>query len=196
MMAPSYTLFDSAIGTCGIAWGDRGVVAVQLPEASELKTRARLLKRFPDAQEASAPSQVQRAIDAIVALLRGEASDLSGVVLDLNRVEPCQRQVYEIARTIAPGMTLTYGEIATRLGDRALARDVGQALGQNPFPLIVPCHRVLAAGGKVGGFSANGGVTTKLRLLSIEGARTSDEPSLFDGDRTFGFALKPKRRAG
>jgi methylated-DNA-[protein]-cysteine S-methyltransferase len=196
MMAPSYTLFDSAIGTCGIAWGDRGVVAVQLPEASELKTRARLLKRFPDAQEAAAPPHLQRAIDAIVALLRGEASDLSGVALDLDRVEPFQRQVYEIARTIAPGATLTYGEIATRLGDRALARDVGRALGQNPFPLIVPCHRVLAAGGKVGGFSANGGVTTKLRLLSIEGARTSDEPSLFDGDRTFGFALKPKRRAG
>jgi methylated-DNA-[protein]-cysteine S-methyltransferase len=196
MMAPSYTLFDSAIGTCGIAWGDRGVVAVQLPEASELKTRARLLRRFPDAQEAAAPPHLQRAIDAIVALLRGEASDLSGVALDLDQVEPFQRQVYEIARTITPGSTLTYGEIATRLGDRALARDVGQALGQNPFPLIVPCHRVLAAGGKVGGFSANGGVTTKLRLLSIEGARTSDEPSLFDGDRTFGFALKPKRRAG
>jgi methylated-DNA-[protein]-cysteine S-methyltransferase len=195
MMASScYTLFDSAIGTCGIAWGDRGVAAVQLPEASELKTRARLLKRFPDAREASAPPQVQRAIDAIVALLRGEASDLSGVVLDVDRVEPFQRQVYEIARTIAPGATLTYGEIATRLGDRALARDVGQALGQNPFPLIVPCHRVLAAGGKVGGFSANGGVTTKLRLLSIEGARTSDQPTLFDGDRTFGLALKPRHR--
>jgi methylated-DNA-[protein]-cysteine S-methyltransferase len=194
MAPPCYTLFDSAIGTCGIAWGDRGVVAVQLPEASELKTRARLLKRFPDAREASVPPLVQRAIDAIVALLRGEASDLSGIVLDLDRVEPFQRQVYEIARTIAPGATLTYGEIATRLGDRALARDVGQALGQNPFPLIVPCHRVLAAGGKVGGFSANGGVTTKLRLLSIEGARTSDEPSLFDGDRTFGFALKPRHR--
>jgi len=198
MMAPScYTLFDTAIGTCGIAWAGRGVVAVQLPEASEFKTRARLVKRCPDAQDAAPPPQVQRAIDAIVALLRGEASDLSDVVLDLDRVEPFQRQVYEIARTIAPGATLTYGEIATRLGDRALARDVGQALGQNPFPLIVPCHRVLAAGGKVGGFSANGGVTTKMRLLSIEGARTSDEPTLFDGDRTFGFALKPKRsRAG
>jgi methylated-DNA-[protein]-cysteine S-methyltransferase len=195
MMAPScYTLFDTAIGTCGIAWAGRGVIAVQLPEANELKTRARLLKRCADAQEAAAPAHVQCAIDAIVALLRGEASDLSGVVLDLDRVEPFQRQVYEIARSIAPGATLTYGEIATRLGDRALARDVGQALGQNPFPLVVPCHRVLAAGGKAGGFSANGGVTTKLRLLSIEGARTSDQPTLFDGDRTFGLALKPRHR--
>jgi methylated-DNA-[protein]-cysteine S-methyltransferase len=194
-MTPSlYTLFDTAIGSCGIAWGERGVVAVQLPEASELKTRARLLKRCPGAQEASAPPQVQRATEGIVALLQGETVDLSQITLDLDRIEPFQRQVYEIARTIAPGATLTYGQIATRLGDRALARDVGQALGQNPFPLIVPCHRVLAAGGKVGGFSANGGVTTKLRLLSIEGARTSDEPSLFDGDRTFGFALKPRHR--
>ena len=96
------------------------------------------------------------------------------------------------ARGIAPGATLSYGEIAARLGERGLARDVGQALGRNPFPIIVPCHRVLAAGGKAGGFSANGGVTTKLRLLTIERARTSDAPTLFDGDRAFGFALKPK----
>jgi methylated-DNA-[protein]-cysteine S-methyltransferase len=194
MTASCYTLFDTAIGACGIAWGERGIVAVQLPEASELKTRARLRNRCPGAQEAVASALAQRAIDAMVALLRGEASDLSDVLLDLERIEPFARRVYDIARTIAPGATLTYGEIATRLGDRAFARDVGQALGQNPFPLIVPCHRVLAAGGKVGGFSANGGVTTKLRLLSIEGARTGDQPTLFDGDRTFGFALKPKRR--
>jgi len=129
----------------------------------------------------------------MVALLRGEASDLSAVALDLSGVEPFARRVYEVARTIAAGGTLTYGEIAARLGDRALARDVGQALGQNPFPLIVPCHRVLAAGGKAGGFSANGGVATKLRLLSIEGARLTDEPTLFDGDRAFGLAVKPRR---
>jgi len=193
MSSCSYTLFDTSIGRCGIAWGGQGVVAVQLPESHELKTRGRMLKRRPDAREASPPPDVQRAIDGIVALLRGEATDFWSVALDMDGIEPFERRVYEIARTIAPGATLTYGEIATRLGDRSLARDVGQALGRNPFPLIVPCHRVLAAGGKVGGFSANGGVTTKLRLLSIEGARTSDEPTLFDGDRAFGFALKPRR---
>src|SRR5262249_5102411 len=133
-------------------------------------------------------------IDAIVALLGGERSDLSTAVLDMEPVEPFERRVYEIARTIGPGATLPYGEIATRLGDAALARDVGQALGHNPFPLIVPCHRVLGAGGKAGGFSANGGVTTKLRLLSIERARTSEQPTLFDDDRAFGFAVKPKTR--
>ena len=143
MTSYSYVLFDTAIGRCGIAWGGQGIVAVQLPEAHELKTRARILKRRPDAREASPPPDVQRAIDGIVALLRGEATDFSTVALDLDGIEPFERRVYEIARTIAPGATLTYGEIATRLGDRGLARDVGQALGRNPVPLIVPCHRVL-----------------------------------------------------
>jgi methylated-DNA-[protein]-cysteine S-methyltransferase len=195
MMEPGFTLFDTAIGRCGIAWGERGVLAVQLPERNELATRTRLLRRCADGREMSPPPEIARTIDAIIALLNGEPSDLSAVTLDLNRIEPFERQVYEIARTVGPGATITYGEIATRLGDRALARDVGTALGRNPFPLVVPCHRVLAAGGKVGGFSANGGVTTKLRHLSIEGARTSEEPTLFDGDRTFGLAVKPRRRS-
>jgi methylated-DNA-[protein]-cysteine S-methyltransferase len=189
-----YALFDTAIGHCGIAWGDGGITAVQLPEADERKTRVRLIRRCPEAREAAPPPEVRRAIDGIVALLRGERSDLAAAALDMERVEPFERRVYEITRTIAPGATLSYGEIATRLGDAALARDVGQALGRNPFPLIVPCHRVLAAGGKAGGFSANGGVTTKLRLLTIERARTSDAPTLFDGDQAFGFAVKPKAR--
>jgi methylated-DNA-[protein]-cysteine S-methyltransferase len=193
MMELGYALFDTAIGRCGIVWGEHGIAAVQLPEAHELKTRARLLKRRPNAREASPPPDMQRTIDGIVALLRGEAKDFSTVALDMDGIEPFERSVYDIARTIGPGATMTYGEIATLLGDRSLARDVGQALGRNPFPLIVPCHRVLAAGGKVGGFSANGGVTTKLRLLSIEGARTSDAPTLFDGDRDFGFAVKPRQ---
>jgi methylated-DNA-[protein]-cysteine S-methyltransferase len=194
MTVHGFTLFDTAIGRCGIAWSERGVIGVQLPESDPLKTRARLLKRSPDLREAPPPPDVQRAIDRIVRLLRGEASDLTQVALDLDQVPVFERRVYEVARTIAPGATISYGEIATRLGDRGLARDVGQALGRNPFPLIVPCHRVLAAGGKVGGFSADGGVTTKLRLLTIERARTSDAPTLFDGDGPFGFAVKPKRR--
>ena len=195
MDAKGFTLFETAIGRCGIAWGERGVIGVQLPEASELKTRARLLRRFPTAHEVAPPSEIERAIEDIVALLRGEARDLSSVAIDLDGLAEFDRQVCEAARAIPAGATLTYGEIAARLGDRTLARDVGQALGRNPVPLIVPCHRVLAAGGKVGGFSANGGVATKLRLLSIEGARTSEAPTLFDGDRAFGLAVKPRRRS-
>ena len=194
MYTYGFTLFDTAIGRCGIAWHENRVAGVQLPEGSELKTRARLQRRCPSAHEASPPPEVERAISAIAALLGGEPSDLSAIALDMEGLSEFERRVYEVARTIPPGATLSYGEIAARLGDRAMARDVGQALGRNPFPLIVPCHRVLAAGGKAGGFSANGGLTTKLRLLSIERARTSATPTLFDGDSAFGFALKPRRR--
>jgi methylated-DNA-[protein]-cysteine S-methyltransferase len=175
-----FTLFDTAIGPCGIAWSERGVACVQLPEADDRRTRARMLRRLPDAREASPPQRVQRAIEAIAAHLRGEASDLGAVMLDMDHVPPFDRRVYDIARTIASGATLSYGEIARRLGAGETARDVGQALARNPFPIIVPCHRVLAAGGKMGGFSANGGIRTKLRLLSIEGAKIGDAPALFD----------------
>ncbi|HEX9478100.1 MAG TPA: methylated-DNA--[protein]-cysteine S-methyltransferase [Methylomirabilota bacterium] len=166
-----FALFDTAIGWCGIAWGARGLVGVQLPEGSAPATRARLLRRFPDAREAPPPPEAQRAIDGITTLLRGEPSALDGVALDMEGVPEFNRRVYEVARTIPWGATLSYGEIAKRLGDPGVARDVGQALGQNPFAIVVPCHRVLAAGGKWGGFSARGGVSTKRRLLSIEAAQ-------------------------
>jgi methylated-DNA-[protein]-cysteine S-methyltransferase len=192
MTARNIAIFETAIGACGIAWDERGIAAVQLPEASERKTRARLLRRFPEAREASPSLDVQRAIDGITALLRGEASDLSAIALNTNDLPEFNRRVYEVARAIPPGATLSYGEIAAKLGEPPqVARDVGQALGQNPFPIIVPCHRVLAANGKPGGFSASGGVTTKLRLLTIEGAKTSDEPSLF---QSLPLATKPRRR--
>ena len=169
MNSSDFALFDTAIGRCGIAWNDRGVTGVQLPEAGgEAGTRARVLRRFPEAREAAPPPEVQRAVDSIVALLHGEASDLSTVALDMAGVPAFNRRVYEVARSIPPGETLTYGEVAARLGERGAARAVGRALGQNPFALIVPCHRVLAAGGGIGGFSAGGGVTTKRRLLTIE----------------------------
>jgi len=175
----SFSLFETAIGTCGIVWTSRGIAGVQIHNADERATRASLLRRFAGAQESAPTAQVQRAIDGIVALLRGAPSDLSGVTIDADDLPEFNRKVYDIARTIPAGATLTYGEIAERLGDKQLAREVGQALGQNPIPLIVPCHRVLAAGGKTGGFSAPGGVVSKLRLLTIEGAQPNG-PTLFD----------------
>jgi methylated-DNA-[protein]-cysteine S-methyltransferase len=138
-----------------------------------------LLRRFPGAQEAPPPADVQHAVDGIVALLRGEQRDLNDVTIDAEDLPAFNRKVYDITRAIPPGATLTYGEIAERLGDKLLARDVGKALGHNPIPLIVPCHRVLAASGKTGGFSAPGGVASKLRLLTIEGAQPNG-PTLFD----------------
>jgi methylated-DNA-[protein]-cysteine S-methyltransferase len=174
-----FALFETAIGCCAIVWGKRGVAGVQLPEANAGATRARVLRRFPAAGEATPSPEIQQAIDGVTALLSGEASDLTGVAVDNEDAPEFNARVYAVARTIPPGQTLTYGEIAERLGDRLLAREVGTALGQNPCPLIVPCHRVLAAGGKTGGFSASGGVVTKLRLLTIEGAQPGG-PTLFD----------------
>jgi len=178
-----HTLFDTPIGVCGIAWGPGGVVAVQLPEADAARTRARLLKGLPPLPELSPPpATVQAAIEGIQALLMGEARDLREVPLDMTRLTPFQREVYAMARAIPPGQTRTYGEMAQALGDAGLARAVGQALGHNPFAPVVPCHRVLAAGARSGGFSARGGVATKLRMLQIEGAQIGGEPGLFDGD--------------
>jgi methylated-DNA-[protein]-cysteine S-methyltransferase len=188
MTADGFALFDTAMGRCGIAWGPRGIISVQLPEASAGATRARVLQRCPDADEISPPSTVQQAIDGIVALLHGEADDVSkagdlrAIELDMDRVPPFHRRVYQVARTIAPGETTTYGEIAGQLGSRRSARAVGRALARNPFAIVVPCHRVLAAGDKLGGFSANDGITMKLRLLSIERAHAGQAPTLFDTD--------------
>ena len=187
MTAQGFTLFDTSIGRCGIAWNGRGIVGVQLPESREPETRARLLRHYPDAIEASPPPDIQRTLDRIVALLAGEAADLSVAVLDMHRVPPFHRRVYEVARTIPPGGTLSYGEIAKQMGAGGSARAVGQALGRNPFAIVVPCHRVLAASGKIGGFSANGGIATKLRMLSIESAQASGQDALFEGDGAFAF---------
>ncbi len=187
MPEPQFAIFDTAIGRCALAWGPRGILAVQLPEPREAGTRARVLRQHPGAREARPPAPIQHAVDAIVALLRGAPADLSSVALDMTAVPDFHRRVYDVARTIPPGATLSYGEVGDRLGSRALARAVGRALGRNPFSIVVPCHRVLAAGGRVGGFSASGGITTKLRLLAIEGRHATATPSLFEGDGAFGF---------
>jgi methylated-DNA-[protein]-cysteine S-methyltransferase len=178
-MEQGFALFETAIGTCGIVWMARGICGVQLPEKDAAATRARVHRRHPTAVEAVPSPQVRRAIDGIVALLAGEKPDLSDIAIDDERQSDFNKRIYAIARKIPPGHTMTYGEIAERFGDKTLARAVGQAMGENPTPLIMPCHRVLAAGGKTGGFSASGGVVTKLRLLTIEGAQPGG-PTLFD----------------
>ncbi|MGB8399080.1 methylated-DNA--[protein]-cysteine S-methyltransferase [Bradyrhizobium sp.] len=180
MTGHHYAIFDTAIGPCGIVWSERGITGVQLPMGSEDKTRRRVRQRDGDVSEAPPTAEVQRAIEGIIALLKGKPNDLAEVVLDLDGVPEFNRGVYDIARTIPPGSTMTYGDIAKKLGGVELSRDVGQALGRNPCPIVVPCHRVLAAGGKPGGFSANGGVVTKLKMLAIEGAVVNHTPSLFD----------------
>jgi methylated-DNA-[protein]-cysteine S-methyltransferase len=179
-----FALFDTAIGRCGIAWGRVGVRLLQLPEGRESATRARILARCPGAVEGTPPAVVSRAMEAITRLLAGKPCDLSSIELDMDAVPPFHERVYEQARKIPPGTTVSYGELATRIGAPGSARAVGQALGRNPFAVIVPCHRVLAASGRIGGFSAKGGITTKLRLLTLE---TSGAAAAFDGDGVFGF---------
>jgi methylated-DNA-[protein]-cysteine S-methyltransferase len=179
MFEQNFALFETAIGAVGIAWNPRGLIGVQLPHSDEGKTRRRMRQRFPEAQQTTPPPEVQAAIDGITALLRGEPRDLTDIVIDDSETPEFNAKVYAITRKVPPGKTITYGEIATQLGDKLLARDVGQALGQNPCPIVMPCHRVLAANGKPGGFSASGGVVTKLKLLSIEGGQPGG-PTLFD----------------
>jgi methylated-DNA-[protein]-cysteine S-methyltransferase len=180
MSGAGLALFDTTIGRCGIAWSGRGVVALQLPEAGDEATRTRMLRNRSGIAEATPPPSIRKAIEAIQALMRGEGTDLSFVELDLEGIAEFNRQVYEIARKIPAGETLTYGEIARRLGDVQLSRAVGQALGLNPVAIIVPCHRVLGADRKPGGFSGGGGVQTKLKMLSIERAHIGGTRDLFD----------------
>ena len=179
MSKQSFALFETAIGACGLVWTARGICGVQLPEKDAAATRARVHRRHPAAEETAPTPEVQHAIEGIVALLAGQKRDLTGIAIDDERQTDFNKRVYAIARQIPPGKIMTYGEIAERLGDKTLARAVGQAMGENPTPVIMPCHRVMAAGGRTGGFSAPGGVVTKLQLLTIEGAEPSG-PTLFD----------------
>jgi methylated-DNA-[protein]-cysteine S-methyltransferase len=172
----NYTLFDTAIGSCGVVWSDGGLTGVHLPDAHPSRTRSSLTRRFPGATPAEPTPQVRQAIDGIVALLRGEKRDLREIELDFDGIPDFNRRVYELARRIPPGVTMTYGEIAHRLASPGTARAVGQALGHNPWPIVVPCHRVLAADGGMGGFSAPGGVSTKRRMLEIEGVEGVEAP--------------------
>lgn len=179
MHADGFTIFETPIGACAIAWNGELIAGSQLPERDDETLARSMGRRFPDAPHATPPQHIARAIERIRALLAGQPDALTDLPLDMTRVAEFNRRVYEIARAIPPGSTLTYGDIATRLGDVAQARAVGQALGSNPFAPIVPCHRVVSAGGTMHGFSASGGIAMKLRLLQIEGWR-ANEPSLFE----------------
>ena len=173
--------FDAVIGACGIAWAPGGIVGLQLPEASRAVAPERLQRRFPDLREAAPPPDVRQAIDLVTAHLAGAAADYGNVRLDLATVGAWEWEVYRLTREIAPGRTTTYGALAARLGDPNKAQAVGQALGRNPWPIIIPCHRVTGADGRMGGFSAPGGRSTKLRLLEIEGACAAEALPLFGG---------------
>jgi len=169
-----YHLFDTELGRCGIAWSDDGVTHFQLP-GSEETARRRLAKH---ASPSDPPPYVASAVAQARDYFTGARPDFSTVPLDLAGIDSFRRQIYDLLRTVGWGETLTYGEMATRIGAPGGAQAVGQAMGQNPIPLIIPCHRVLAAGGKIGGFSAPGGADTKERMLALEGVFINNQPRL------------------
>jgi len=181
MSGRGYSIFGTSIGRCGIAWGDYGILGVQLPEAREIETRRRLFQLYPDAREMRPPLNSEVAIEGIVALLRGEASDLADVTLDMSGIHAFYQRVYQFTRTIPRGQTRTYGDLAASLRLTGAVHSVAQAIAQNPFVIIVPCHRVLEAGGYTDKISPHGGAISKRRLLSIEGARgATTSKTLFD----------------
>jgi methylated-DNA-[protein]-cysteine S-methyltransferase len=181
MTSLGFALFDTPIGTCGLTWSDAGIAGLQLPEKTAAATRSRVQRRWPGAEESLPPPHIQHAIDRVLRLLNDGKTDLTDIPLDLSAAPEFNRKVYEVARAIPPGQTMTYGEIAKRIGALPQeAREVGAALGKNPIAIIVPCHRVLAANGKMGGFSATGGVDTKRRILEIERAPAIGAGPLFD----------------
>ena len=167
MTALRFHRFDSSLGRCGIAWTDVGVARVHLPEADDRRAVASLERR--GAVPAEPPPEIAAAIRDIARHLGGDLHDFSAVRLDLRGIADFARRVYAAARRVPAGRTATYGEIASEIGAPGEARAVGQALGANPIPLIVPCHRIVASGGRLGGFSAPGGAVTKTRLLALEG---------------------------
>jgi methylated-DNA-[protein]-cysteine S-methyltransferase len=171
MTRHGYAVFDTGLGRCGIAWGEVGIVGVQLPEAREIETRRRVLQQYPEARELHPPAGVERAIERITALLRGQPADLSHVRLDMSAIKNFNQRVYALTRAIPHGETRTYSELAAGLKLPGAVHSVAEALGRNPFVIIVPCHRVLEAGGDPGRSSPNAGAISKRRLLSIEGAR-------------------------
>ena len=169
--ATHHHLFDTALGECGVAWNSRGLVGVQLPEKDRGQTELRLAVKCRSTDAADVPPWVQSVISDIQRYLAGQPVDFSAVTVDLGGIDAFRQKLYAALRGIGPGRTVTYGELAKQLGLTGWegARDVGEAMGKNPMPIVIPCHRVLAAAGKPGGFSAYGGTGTKQKLLALEG---------------------------
>jgi methylated-DNA-[protein]-cysteine S-methyltransferase len=181
-----FTVFDTAAGWCGIGWNGRGIVRFHLPEKTQAAAERAMQRKLGGAHSAEPTEAVTEAIAAARRYFAGEAVEFDRLTLDLDGQEPFFRQIYEALRRVGWGRTTTYGTLAKELGaGPEAARDVGQAMAKNPVPLIIPCHRVLAAGGRIGGFSAPGGAASKQRMLELEGAAPAGKPA--PAQQTFGF---------
>ena len=169
--AMHYCLFDTDLGACGVAWSERGLTRFQLPEATRRGTEKRLQLRASNSSAEAPPRQIEAVIADVQRYMAGERVDFTPVALDLAGVAPFYAEIYAVARRVGWGETATYGDLARQAGAPGAARAVGQAMSRNPVAFIIPCHRILASGNKVGGFSAFGGTVSKQRLLGLEGVR-------------------------
>ena len=180
-----YFVFETAAGFCAIAWSDAGITRFMLPSSTAEATEHNLRRRLADAQAGPPPQHVMAAVDAAKRYFAGEQIDFGNLQLDLGGQADFFKQIYAAARRVGWGQTTTYGALAKQVGvGPEAARDVGQAMAKNPVPLIIPCHRVLAAGGKLGGFSAPGGSESKQRMLALEGVSLEPPPP---PQQTLGF---------
>ena len=183
MNQPRFSIVATALGAFGAVWTEDGITRTWMHDRTPEGTRRQIRRAFPGAREEEPPADVARALTEVAALLDGQRT-MPVADLDMRAIPEFDRRVYEVARTIPPGETMTYGAIAKALGEEPMrAREVGVALARNPFAPIVPCHRVVAASGRLGGYSAPGGVSTKRRLLELEGAAIvapPEQPGLFD----------------
>ena len=172
-----YSVVETAAGFCGIAWSDAGITRFMLPSSTAEATEHNLRRRVANAAPGSPPAHIVAAMNAAKRYFAGEQIDFSDLQVDLSGQDAFFRQIYAAARQVGWGRTTTYGTLAKQLGaGPEVARNVGQAMAKNPVPLIIPCHRVLAAGGKLGGFSAPGGSATKQRMLELEGVGLEPPP--------------------
>ena len=181
MWRRAFAIFDTAVGRCAVIWRGELLTGVLLPSADDDAMRAAVRRRAGEAQEAPAPPAIEKVIGKITRLCAGEAVAFDDAPLDREHIEPLANRIYDILLRVRFGETTTYGAIAEELGDKNLSRAVGAAMGANPFPIVIPCHRVTGAGGRMGGFSAPGGADTKRKLLDIEGAFAAEKLPLFGG---------------
>lgn len=169
-----YQILETAAGWCGIAWNEAGIVRFTLPTSSEASAERLMLRRMPEITRAEPPAEIEKTVADVQRYFAGEEIDFSDARLDLGQQDAFSAKVYDLVRQLGWGEATTYGAVAKQLGaGPEAARDVGQAMANNPIPLIVPCHRVLAAGRKIGGFSAPGGSETKRRMLEMEGVEVT-----------------------
>lgn len=179
-----HMVFETALGFVGVAWSEAGLTRLSLFQRNEAAVERRLERLGAGDGDAAAPAWIEALVRDIRAYAGGEDIDFSGVPVDLSGVDDFRLAIYDAARKLAFGETTTYGELAKRAGHGGLPRETGQALGSNPVPLVIPCHRILAAGGKIGGFSAPGGSATKERMLKLEGVQVGPPPA---PQQSFGF---------